>query len=35
MTFGRDRRLYISNKGFEIPSEGTGEILAVDLDGRR
>jgi hypothetical protein len=35
MTFGRDRRLYISNKGFEIPSKGTGEILAVDLDGRR
>jgi hypothetical protein len=34
MTFGRDRRLYISNKGFEIPSKGTGEILAVDLDGR-
>ena len=35
MTFGRDGRLYISNKGFEIPSEGTGEILAVDLDGDR
>ena len=35
MTFGRDGRLYISNKGFEIPSKGTGEILAVDLDGHR
>jgi hypothetical protein len=35
MTFGRDGRLYISNKGFEIPSLGTGEILAVDLDGHR
>jgi hypothetical protein len=29
MTFGPDHRLYISNKGFEIPSKGTGEILAV------
>ena len=29
MTFGHDGRLYISNKGFEIPSKGTGEILAV------
>jgi sugar lactone lactonase YvrE len=31
MTFGGDGRLYMSNKGFEIPSKGTSEILAVDL----
>jgi SMP-30/Gluconolactonase/LRE-like region len=34
MTFGHDRRLYVSNRGFDTPPTGTGEILVVDLDGR-
>jgi outer membrane protein assembly factor BamB len=31
MTFGPDGRLYVSNRGFDIPPNGTGEILAVDV----
>ncbi|HEX7038288.1 MAG TPA: ScyD/ScyE family protein [Pseudomonadales bacterium] len=31
MTFGPDGRLYISNRGYDIPPVGTGEILAVRL----
>lgn len=31
MTFGPDGRLYVSNLGYEIPSDGTGEIVVIDV----
>lgn len=31
MTFGPDGRLYISNRGYDVPPAGTGEILALRL----
>jgi hypothetical protein len=30
MTFGPDGRLYVSNRGFDIPPAGTGEIVVID-----
>jgi hypothetical protein len=31
MTLGPDGKLYVSNRGFDFPAEGTGEILAVEI----
>jgi hypothetical protein len=31
MTVGPDGRLYVSNRGFDTPSTGTGEIVSVDV----
>jgi sugar lactone lactonase YvrE len=31
MTFGPDGRLYVSNRGFDAPPTGTGEIVTVDV----
>lgn len=35
MTFAPDGRLFVSNRGFDTPPKSTGEILVIDLDGRR
>jgi hypothetical protein len=35
MTFGPDGDLYVSNKGFGPPIPGFGEILRIDIGGRR
>ena len=32
MTFGPDGRLYVSNRGYDFPPEGTGEILAIRVN---
>jgi hypothetical protein len=31
MTFGPDGRLYVSNRGFDIPPTGTGEIVVIEV----
>ena len=31
MAFGPDGRLYVSNLGDEVPSDGTGEIVVIEV----
>ena len=35
MTFAPDGRLFVSHRGFDTPPKSTGEILVIDLDGRK